>query len=321
MKTDRQYFDVILPVAPKDMENMEICIRKIMENIHPQKIIVIASNQVRSMIPLLDGVEFCDEDHLKENLTLYDVEQTMVEITGSKARSNWYFQQFLKMAYAFRCSHDYYLIWDSDTIPLNDIQFWENINGKEKCLFSTRPRCRAYYINTLNTLFNGKVKKLTKRSFIVEHMMINRKIMKELIHEIEMNDQIQGKYFFEKILHAIDKNDIQFSGFSEFETYGNYVLNFYPEMYAVRNLRTYRKGAMVIDKSQVDNNTLDWISKNYDTISFEGHDYKRIFCFLRRKMAVYKQRRCISFKTYQFILRILGKMGSLFRIAVFMLIP
>jgi len=309
MKPNNQIFDVILPVAPKDAINLELCIQKIRENIKPQKIVVITGIQVKNMIPKSEGVVFCDEDQLLRNLTLKYVKQVMFELTGSETRSNWYFQQFLKMAYAYHSSHDYYLVWDSDTIPLNNIRFWQDNNGKEQCLFSTHHHIHQPYFDTLNTLFNGQVKKLTEKSFIVEHTMINRKIMKELIRDIERNNQLQGTLFFEKILCAINKDDIKYAGFSEFETYGNYVLNRYPDAYAIRNLRAYRQGAMAVDYSQIDDNVLNWIAKDYDTISFEEHGYNRVFAFLREKGAYFVKRRTISFKNYQYIFSVLENLA------------
>ena len=309
---EKQIFEVILPVAPKDIANLDLCIQRILEDIYPQKIVIVASKQLKDRIPQLDKVEFFDEDQLMTNLTLEHVKRIMVEIKGTETRSNWYFQQFLKMAYAFQCSNDYYLIWDSDTIPLKKIQFWENINGVEKCLFGEHHHNHQPYFDTLNTLFNEKVKKLFKKSFIVEHMMINQKIMKELIRDIEMNDQIQGKHFFEKILYAINKNDIEYSGFSEFETYGNYVLNFYPDRYAIRKLKAYRQGGLVIEKSQINNEVLNWIAKDYDTVSFEEqHGYNRIFIFLRGKGVSCVQRRKISFKIYQYLFSVLENVALL----------
>jgi len=306
---EKQIFDVILPVAPKDATNLELCIQKIRENTHPQKIVVIAGKQVQNLIQKLPEVEFCDENLLMENLTIDNMKRMIFEITGSDERSNWYFQQFLKMAYAYRCAHDYYLIWDSDTISLNDIRFWQNDNGKEKCLFSTHHHIHQPYFDTLETLFSGKVKKLTEISFIVEHMMINRNFMIELIRDIEINDQLPGTSFFEKILHAIKKEDIKYAGFSEFETYGNYVLNFYPDAYAIRNLRAYRQGAMAIDYSKLDDEVLNWIAKNYDTISFEEHGHNRIFGFLRKKGEYFVQRKTISFKHYQYVFSVMDNLA------------
>jgi len=315
---NEKLFEVIFPVAPKDVDSLDLCVQKILENICPQKIVIVANKQVKERIPKLNNVEFLDEDQLMEHLTLDRIKQIMVEIQGTETRSNWYFQQFLKMAYAFQCSNDYYLIWDSDTIPLKNIRFWENIDGTEKCLLGEHPHSHQPYFDTLNTLFSGKVKRLFKKSFIVEHMMISQKIMKELIRDIEMNDRIQGNRFFEKILYAINKNDIGYAGFSEFETYGNYVLNFYPDKYAIRNLKAYRQGGMVIEKSQINNEVLNWIAKDYDTVSFEElHGYSRIFIFLREKGVSCVQRRKISFKTYQSVFSVLENIAvwrhSLFR--------
>jgi len=304
-------FEVMLPVAPKDVDKLDLCVQKLLENIRPQKIVIVANKQVKDRIPKLDNVEFFDEDQLMEDLTLDRIKQIMVGIRGTEARSNWYFQQFLKMAYAFQCSTDYYLIWDSDTIPLKNIQFWKNIDGMEKCLFGEQPFCHQPYYDTLNTLFDGKVQRLFEKSFVVEHMMINQKIMRELTRDIEMNDRIQGTRFFEKILYAINKNDIGYSGFSEFETYGNYVLNFYPDRYAIRNLKAYHQGGLVIEKSQINNEVLNWIAKDYDLVSFEEHGYNRIFVFLREKGAFFVQRRTISFQTYQSVFSVLENVVAL----------
>jgi len=316
----KKIFEVMLPVAPKDVANLDLCVQRIMENISPQKIVIVANKSAEDLIPQSDKVEFFDEDRLMEDLTMEHVKQIMIKIKRTDTRSNWYFQQFLKMSYAFHCSTDYYLVWDSDTIPLRNIRFWKNIDGTEKCLFGEHKHQSAQQpcLDTLNTLFNGKVKRLFNESFIVEHMMINKKIMKELIHEIEMNDQLQGKYFFEKILYAVNKNDIEYGAFSEFETYGNYVLNYYPDMYAIRKLKAYRQGGMVIEKSQINNEVLDWIAKDYDTVSFEEmRGYNRIFVFLREKGASYVRRKKISFQTYQFPFNVLEKLAvfrhSLFR--------
>jgi hypothetical protein len=126
------------------------------------------------------------------------------------------------------------------------------------------------YFKTINVLFDGSVSKLINKSFIAEHMMIDRDIMIEMITKIENNKNIKGSIFFEKILFAIDKDEISGSGFSEFETYGNYVLKYHPRKYSFRELRTLRQGATFIDKSDLNNDVLNWIAKDYDTISFES---------------------------------------------------
>ena len=40
-------------------------------------------------------------------------------------RTGWYIQQFLKMIYCNICQDKYYLIWDSDTIPIKKVKMFE----------------------------------------------------------------------------------------------------------------------------------------------------------------------------------------------------
>jgi hypothetical protein len=101
--------------------------------------------------------------------------------------------------------------------------------GGDKCFFTMKSEHHVPYFKTINVLFDGAIFKLTNKSFIAEHMMVDKDIMMEIIRKIESNRKINGNKFYEKILYAIDDNEIAGSGFSEFETYGNYVLKYYPE--------------------------------------------------------------------------------------------
>lgn len=86
---------------------------------------------------------------------------------GHMTRSNWYFQQFLKMAYAFICEDDYYIIWDADTVPVRTIELFQ----EDKPLFSfvmTTERIISIHWKT----FHEHIKKQSPKSFIVEHMVI-----------------------------------------------------------------------------------------------------------------------------------------------------
>jgi hypothetical protein len=270
-------FDVLLPVAIKDAGTLDLCLDKVYTNLNPRKIIIIANKEVKNHVHENKYIEFYDEDNMVENLTLNTIKRLMKIIAGDDNRGGWYFQQFLKMAYALESKTKYYLMWDSDTIPLNHINFFENIAndgaaGYDKCLFTMKSEHHVPYFKTINTLFDGAVFKLTNKSFIAEHMMVDKDIMIEIIEKIEKNEKINGNKFYEKILYAIDRNDIIGAGFSEFETYGNYVLKYYPERYCLRELRTLRHGSRFINKADINNIVLNWIAKSYDTVSFENHE-------------------------------------------------
>lgn len=59
--------------------------------------------------------------------------------------------------------------------------------------------------------------------FIAEHTLFKTEYMKEIIAVIESNVKLKGNAFYEKILNSIQAIDLVESGFSEFESYGNYV--------------------------------------------------------------------------------------------------
>jgi hypothetical protein len=294
-------FDVIVPVAIKDINNLYFCIENIFKYINPCKIVVIANREIKKIVEKINNVEFCDEDTLMEDLTLARIKNIIGTATGTFERSGWYFQQFLKMAYSSKCQRKYYLIWDSDTIPLNKIIFWD---GNGKCLFTVKTEYHIPYFKTINKLFCGEVIKLINKSFIAEHMLIDKDCMLQMLAKIENNNTLAGRKFYEKIISAIDRNDIQGSGFSEFETYGNYVLTYYPHLYNLRELRTFRKGAMLIEKNTVDNSTLKWISTDYDIISFEEHSYDKSAEGFKNIFKFIVSHKLISFRIYHYCYRI-----------------
>jgi hypothetical protein len=185
---------------------------------------------------------------------------------------------------------------DADTIPLNKITFWDN-NGKS--LFTMKKECHIPYFKTIEKLFCGEVSKSTDKSFIAEHMLINKDCMLHLIRKIENNKTLEGTDFYEKIMYAIDKDDIEGAGFSEFETYGNFISAYYPHLYSMRELRTYRDGSMLIKKDIINNKILGWISVDCDTISFEEHYYGKLSCVFRSVFKYFVLYRVIPFKAYR----------------------
>jgi hypothetical protein len=107
------------------------------------------------------------------------------------------------MAYSYRSRYDYYLVWDSDTIPLNRIVFFD---GDGKGLFTMKNEHHAPYFRTINRLFHGEITKTTDKSFIAEHMLINKNCMLNMLKNIENNETLAGEPFYEKN-HASDRQE------------------------------------------------------------------------------------------------------------------
>lgn len=279
-------FEMVIMVTSKNINILEISIPYIRENIRPLNIIGVGALKLKKEIEKLD-IGFWDEDNIFPGLTHEKVKELIYKERGDTRRTGWYFQQFLKYAYSYISNTDYYLVWDSDTIPLNKLEYFSGINP---CFIIKKEYHKAYF-NTLNRLFNGNVFRVNKCiSYIAENMMFNKKIVQEIISEIENNDNVRGNNYYEKILFAVDKEDFE-CGFSEFETYGNYVELRYPDLYQKRYVRTLRDAVIIVGCGP-SREQLDWMKKGYDIISLENNRIS--FAWLTKNAAI---RNMISART------------------------
>ena len=185
---------------------------------------------------------------------------------NNSKRAGWYIQQFIKMQFAKFTDDEYYLIWDSDTIPLKHVQLFDE---SSRPFFDMKTEYHVPYFETINRIFPD-IRKTAEGSFISEHMLIKSEYMRELIDEIESRTEISGTNFQEKIINAIDTKDLGGSGFSEFETYGSYVIVRHPETYSMREWHSLRSGRIFYAKaSDIDELDRQWLAKKYDAISLE----------------------------------------------------
>lgn len=262
-----QKFDVIVPMTEDNLPVFRMNVGWMKKNLSCRRILVIGADGLEAPSKEL-GVEYIREDSLIEGMTLKKIKQYMETRLGSGKRAGWYFQQFLKLAYAYVCEDEYYIVWDSDTVPLHRIPHM--IDGHPA--FTKKEEMEPAYFETLDTLFAGEVKRQGDFSFICENMIMNVKIMKEMLDHIMRQPKLQGDSFWERILSAVSDENLPGSGFSEFETYGNYVMTFHPDLYRLRTLRGMRGGAEFLGMSPTEKQ-LRWAAKSYDTIAFERWSY------------------------------------------------
>jgi hypothetical protein len=262
-------YDVIIPTTARNVSILEKSLPYIRKNLSPERILIIAKPdlEIRSEIPF----QIMDENTLVDGLS-YNRVREWVEQRDKYAgkRSGWYLQQFLKLAYAYICREEYYLSWDADTIPLRSISMFE----QNMPVFDVKEEFHRPYFTTINRLFDGKIVKSNNYSYISEHMFFCKKYVLEMLDEIDGNCRLKGMNVYEKILNAVSDIDLLMSGFSEFETFGNYVQNRHPGDYAVRRLKSLRDG----DKLYGCNPTEDELaqaSEEYDLISFENRQINR----------------------------------------------
>lgn len=260
----QEKMDVVVPLAPDDVHTFLKGVSWIEKYLPVKRIIIIGNDKVKEMIDFSGKINFINENELIPYQLIHNI---IADIADGNVqylrRTGWYLQQFLKMQYAYLCEDDYYLIWDGDSIPTHTINFFKD--GRP-VLGLKRELCKAYFI-TMNRLLPG-LKKSTKLSYISEHMVISVPLMKELIGRIEANG-LSGKPFYECILRKIDREVLNKSGFSEFETYGTFCKVFYPGKYAETEWHSIRPANYFWDIDKLTEDDMYWISKGYEAISFE----------------------------------------------------
>lgn len=284
---------MIIPATYKDYCMLERLIEHINVCLTPKKIYLIIDTRLKSKainrLQRCGNICILDENNLIANLNYNKMRNLLIQHQCLNKRTGWFLQQFLKLGFAKTsfCDTEYYLSWDADTLPLNKVSFFE----EDRVLMALKKEKHKPYFDTILNLFGNQVA-FNSQSFIAEHMMFSRKVVCEMIDNIENNNDLIGNDWIGKIINATNPNDL--NSFSEFETYGTYCYNYYPKMYKHRNLNTFRKGGYIAGRF-VSNKTLNFLSFDLDTISIELGDFPRYFpmniiCWLYKQIILISEK-------------------------------
>ena len=275
-----QIFDTLIMVTPKDCLRLKNNYHRLAENLPVRRILFMGNEQVGELVKesgLGERVDFLNENDILSFSAVHEVVGDVLKelLAGQelpRGITGWYYQQFLKMQYAYRCKGSYYMVWDGDTIPCRKFTMFHEESGTP--FLDLKKEYHEEYFTTLSRILPG-MQKCIERSFISEHMLINCDIMKHLIADIEEKSGLPGRSFWEKIIRSIDADQIQRSSFSEFETYGTYVCMKYPDAYRIRNWYSFRQGGEFFDPDTITDEDYSWLGRDFYAISFEKGHYVR----------------------------------------------
>ena len=150
-------YDVIIPVGPKDITFVPRVVSLLDRNLQDvDKIYIITNikyfNILKCRLPFNINVYILDENQLIPDLN-YAKLKIMLESRQQGLPVGWFFQQFLKYAFALSSySNKYYLTWDADTLLLRKTVFFD----KEKPLFTRKYEYNEEYFNTIYRLLEIK---------------------------------------------------------------------------------------------------------------------------------------------------------------------
>lgn len=267
MKNEK--YKLVVPTIPSDVDKIMMNIFIYFENLPISDIYIIGSKDVKEKLPVHDHIFFYDEKLLVD---IDKIKKIIISRTGREQdgkRAGWYVQQFIKMEFSKICGDEFYLLWDSDTLPVKKIELFHN----DLPFFDCKSEHHKAYFDTIEKILPGYQKNL-KGSFIAEHMLIKTEYMKKLISDIEVNTKISGSDYQEKLMNAINQSDLAGSGFSEFETYGTYVMKKFSESYEIRKWKSMRYGGyFFLSNKRMSAEDMRWLAKYYSAVSFEKKHY------------------------------------------------
>lgn len=268
-------FSLVILTIERDLPMLVAGLPYMRHFLSPRKLVFIASGSclkaLRHAIPLRASDELIDEDELSSGLSLGLLRDTLKARGADPSRAGWYFKQIAIFAYAMRPdAPERYLVWDADTIPLRPIPFFD---ARGRTLLDRKKAYHQPYFATLRRLTG--IERQVGYSFIAEHMMFDREIVRALVVEAMRKESYAGAAFARRIMDSVADCDLGGSGFSEYESYGNFAAARFPGRIAVRNRPSLRYGSVFFMRPP-SGSQLFALSGLYAWASFEAKSYPRL---------------------------------------------
>jgi Family of unknown function (DUF6492) len=207
--------DVVIPVIRKDWDVLPFVLAAVKRCLkHPVRRIFLVGPErpESSMEDLPRQATFICENEIsplrREEIDLRP---------DGKDRSGWLLQQFVKLSVDDFCSCKHVLALDADTVLMRPQRYVKN--GK-MVLNVSEERYDPYYAQIRRVLPGLAISPF---SFVCHQMMFQAEVLKSLRAELSR----QGSPWFLTIMDSLDRS--QFSCFSEYELYGNFIVNRFPD--------------------------------------------------------------------------------------------
>ncbi len=209
--------DVVIPIIAKDLKILPLCLEGVRMCVaHPIKQIYIVAPAQDEIVCFCEehGVQFFDEREIF-GFGPNDLNLQVQNADGSKSnRSGWLFQQFIKLSGRVgTCQH--YLCIDADHVLIRPHVFLTQDN--KTVFYMSYEEHQPYYDNIHRLLPDLALDKLS----YVDHKMLFDKQQVERLHQALT--QGTGLSWTDVVLKSYDRSS--FAGFSEFELYGNFVVD------------------------------------------------------------------------------------------------
>ena len=217
-------FDVLIVCHEKDFNVLSICVEQIRKNFSKLNNIFILSNKN----PNISKTIYISENRYFPYINIEKIKKFYKDNNPDLlCRSGWIYQQILKLL-SFKFIPeltDSYIVIDSDTLFLRDIEF-----NTEKFYYSITDEYHIPYLSTIKKLLN--IDETIGFSTISHHSIFNKKFLNEMVNSIEKKFELN---LIDCILKCIDTKEL--SSLSEWDLYANYMITNHPEICEQRQLK------------------------------------------------------------------------------------
>lgn len=232
--------------------------------------VIVPEHQLQAFINSLKGlkVNIIPETQL---IPADDIAQIKQELGVMAPRFGWYLQQFLKWQYRNICNAENYLIWDADTVLVDNSNFFGDGDGDGdadgEVSFNMAKEYHKPYFDTMSRAFG--LTKQVEQSFISQYMLINVETLNQLIDKFEVG---ASSPWFLSLLSNLDRKNP--SEFSEYETYGTFILTqISTEKVNLKKDKWFRYGSDVFKlEKNTDFSELEKKFSAYRYVAFERHE-------------------------------------------------
>lgn len=246
--------DVMIPVIEKDLPVLPHVIDGIRQHVkHPiGEIYIVAPDHAQI------------KDVCEKNMCKFVCEDSVLPITKREAGSGWMLQQLLKLNGEIICSNENFLAIDADTVMIAPHIF---IHHNQYVFY-----CADQYWD--NKPMFDHYQKLMGMEAVAPVSLINHYMFFNKTHLAQMKELIESRHgmpWYQAILEKSDPN--AFVPFSEFETYGNYMLSKFPNKVILNRGKNldYRQGQLEL-LSTLD---LNKTRRSYKSISFHNREWEQ----------------------------------------------
>lgn len=210
--------DILIPVIEKDLEVLPCVIdsarKQIRHKIGDIMIVAPETNKIKRL-SLLKNCKFINENTVLP-ITKKDINYSPKRRNIQVDRSGWLFQQLLKLSGDTLSSQESFLVLDADTVLIRPHIFERD----GKSVFFYRKLYYKPYFETYKRLLGEDAEGPIQSKFFVSHyMFFKRKRLQELKKLIETKHDTD---WYLAILNSMNKD--QWDSFSEYETYGNFMM-------------------------------------------------------------------------------------------------